>query len=57
MSGPRRWRLVRARSDAVPASVRRFNQRAQQRRMQAARPWLVRVTPDERATACELAPR
>ena len=41
MSGPRRWRLVRARSDAVPASVRRFNQRAQQRRIQAARPWLV----------------
>jgi cell division protein FtsQ len=33
--------LVRARSDAVPASVRRFNQRAQQRRRQAARPWLV----------------
>jgi cell division protein FtsQ len=41
MTGPRRWRLVRARSDAVPASVRRFNQRAQQRRIRAARPWLV----------------
>src|SRR5947207_9183582 len=41
MTGPRRWRLVRARTDAVPASVRRFNQRAQQRRRQAARPWLV----------------
>jgi cell division protein FtsQ len=41
MTGPRRWRLVRARSDAIPASVRRFNQRAQQRRMRAARPWLV----------------
>jgi cell division protein FtsQ len=37
----RRWRLVRARSDAIPASVRRFNQRAQQRRIQAARPWFV----------------
>ena len=23
----------------------------------APRPWLVRVTPDERATACELAPQ
>lgn len=41
MTGPRRWRLVRARTDAVPASVRRFNQRAQQRRREAARPWLV----------------
>jgi cell division protein FtsQ len=39
--GSRRWRLVRARTDAVPASVRRFNQRAQQRRIRAARPWLV----------------
>src|SRR2546421_7292783 len=41
MTQPRRWRLVRARRDAIPASVRRFNQRAQQRRWQAARPWLV----------------
>jgi cell division protein FtsQ len=41
MSEPRRWRLVRARTDAIPASVRRFNQRAQERRMRAARPWLV----------------
>jgi cell division protein FtsQ len=41
MSGGRRWRLVRARRDAIPASVRRFNQRAQERRWQAARPWLV----------------
>jgi cell division protein FtsQ len=39
--GTRRWRLVRARSDAVPASVRRFNQRVLQRRRRAARPWLV----------------
>src|SRR5689334_8397499 len=37
----RRWRLVRARPEAVPASVRRFNQRAKQRRWRAARPWLV----------------
>ncbi len=35
----RRWRLVR--TDAVPASVRRFNQRARQRRLRTARPWLV----------------
>src|SRR2546423_102187 len=41
MTGPRRWRLVRARSDAIPASVRRFNARARQRRWQAVRPWLV----------------
>jgi len=41
MTGPRRWRLVRARTDAVPASVRRFNQRAQERRLRAVRPWLV----------------
>ncbi|OLB65764.1 MAG: hypothetical protein AUI10_05465 [Actinobacteria bacterium 13_2_20CM_2_72_6] len=41
MTGPRSWRLVRARRDAVPASVRRFNQRAQERRWRAARPWLV----------------
>jgi cell division protein FtsQ len=39
--GPRRWRLVRARGDAVPASVRRFSARARRRRMRAARPWLV----------------
>ncbi|MFS8478698.1 MAG: FtsQ-type POTRA domain-containing protein [Micromonosporaceae bacterium] len=35
----RRWRLVRARRDAVPASVRRFNQRARRRRLRAAAPW------------------
>ncbi|HEX6497589.1 MAG TPA: FtsQ-type POTRA domain-containing protein [Micromonosporaceae bacterium] len=39
-SGPRAWRLVRARTDAVPASVRRFNQRARRRRIRAAAPWL-----------------
>jgi cell division protein FtsQ len=43
MTQGRRWRLVRARRDAIPASVRRFNQRAQRRRWQAARPWLVAV--------------
>ncbi len=37
----RRWQLVRARAEAVPASVRRFNQRARQRRLRTARPWLV----------------
>jgi cell division protein FtsQ len=32
--------LVRARRDAVPASVRRFTARARQRRLRAAVPWL-----------------
>ena len=41
MNRVRRWQLVRARPEAVPASVRRFNQRAKQRRWRAARPWLV----------------
>jgi cell division protein FtsQ len=42
VAGPvdRRWRLVRAPADAVPASVRRFNQRARRRRIRAAVPWL-----------------
>lgn len=35
----RRWRLVRAGRSAVPASVRRFNRRARQRRLRAAAPW------------------
>jgi cell division protein FtsQ len=39
----RRWRLVRARRDAVPPSVRRFTQRARQRRVRAALPWAVGV--------------
>ncbi|GAA5196793.1 FtsQ-type POTRA domain-containing protein [Rugosimonospora acidiphila] len=38
--GARRWTLVRAPAQAVPASVRRFNQRARDRRLQAAAPWL-----------------
>ena len=37
--GTRRWRLVRANPDAVPPSVRRFTQRARQRRLRAALPW------------------
>ncbi|GAA1792242.1 FtsQ-type POTRA domain-containing protein [Planosporangium flavigriseum] len=36
-----RWRLVRARRDAVPDSVRLFSQRARRRRLRAALPWLV----------------
>jgi len=36
-----RWRLVRASSDAVPLSVRRFTRRARQRRLRAALPWTV----------------
>lgn len=39
--GRRRWRLVRASRDAVPASVRRFMARARRRRLQAAAPWLI----------------
>lgn len=40
--GPvRRWQLVRASRDAVPASTRRFMARARQRRMRAALPWAV----------------
>jgi cell division protein FtsQ len=35
----RRWRLVRAHSDAVPASARRFMARARRRRLRAALPW------------------
>ena len=37
--GLRRWRLVRASRDAVPASVRRFMARARRRRLRAAAPW------------------
>lgn len=39
--GARRWRLVRAAPAAIPASVRRFNQRARQRRLATAKPWLI----------------
>ncbi|WP_319458689.1 cell division protein FtsQ/DivIB [Micromonospora sp. RTP1Z1] len=40
--GPaRRWQLVRAGTDAVPPSTRRFMARARQRRMRAALPWAV----------------
>ncbi|GAB2590196.1 hypothetical protein Aab01nite_40670 [Paractinoplanes abujensis] len=41
MSGGRNWRLVRAGTDAVPSSARRFMARARQRRMRAALPWAV----------------
>ncbi|HTF12233.1 MAG TPA: FtsQ-type POTRA domain-containing protein [Asanoa sp.] len=37
----RRWTLVRAGSDAMPSSVRRFMRRARRRRVRAALPWLV----------------
>jgi cell division protein FtsQ len=40
-TGPRRWRLVRASSTAIPTSVRRFDARARERRLRTARPWLV----------------
>lgn len=39
--GTRNWRLVRAGTDAVPPSARRFMARARQRRLRAAMPWLV----------------
>jgi cell division protein FtsQ len=39
--GGRNWRLVRADTDAVPPSVRRFMARARQRRFRAALPWAV----------------
>jgi cell division protein FtsQ len=39
--GGRNWRLVRADTDAVPASVRRFMARARRRKLQAAIPWAV----------------
>jgi cell division protein FtsQ len=39
--GGRNWRLVRADTDAVPSSVRRFMARARKRRLQAALPWAV----------------
>ncbi|HWG99073.1 MAG TPA: FtsQ-type POTRA domain-containing protein [Pilimelia sp.] len=39
-TGVRRWRLVRAGTDAVPPSVRRFMRRARQRRLRAAAPWV-----------------
>ncbi|WP_127501345.1 cell division protein FtsQ/DivIB [Actinoplanes solisilvae] len=41
MSGGRNWRLVRADTDAVPSSARRFMARARQRKVRAALPWAV----------------
>src|SRR5512138_337164 len=40
-SGGRNWRLVRANTDAVPSSARRFMARARQRRLRAVLPWAV----------------
>jgi len=42
-AGGRNWRLVRANTDAVPSSARRFMARARQRRLRAAVPWAVTV--------------
>jgi len=39
--GGRNWRLVRADTDAVPSSVRRFMARARQRRLRALLPWAI----------------
>ena len=39
--GGRNWRLVRADTEAVPNSVRRFMARARKRRLQAAVPWAI----------------
>ncbi|BBH66950.1 cell division protein FtsQ [Actinoplanes sp. OR16] len=39
--GNRNWRLVRANTDAVPSSARRFMARARQRKLKAAMPWLI----------------
>ncbi len=39
--GGRNWRLVRADTDAVPSSARRFMARARQRKMRAALPWAI----------------
>jgi len=41
VNSDRRWRLVRARRDAVPDSVRRFGARARRNRLRAAVPWLI----------------
>lgn len=40
-AGGRNWRLVRANTDAVPSSARRFMARARRRRLRAAMPWAV----------------
>jgi cell division protein FtsQ len=39
--GGRNWRLVRADTDAVPASARRFMARARKRKLRAVLPWAV----------------
>jgi cell division protein FtsQ len=40
-SGARNWRLIRADSDAVPPSARRFMARARQRKLRAVVPWVI----------------
>src|SRR4051812_45162584 len=40
-AGGRNWRLVRANTDAVPSSARRFMARARRRRLRAAVRWAV----------------
>lgn len=42
-AGGRRWRLVRAGPDAVPASLRRFMRAARRRRVRRAVPWTLAV--------------
>ncbi|XVV14615.1 cell division protein FtsQ/DivIB [Actinoplanes sp. CA-131856] len=39
--GGRNWRLVRADTDAVPASARRFMARARKRKLRAVLPWAI----------------
>ncbi len=39
--GGRNWRLIRADTDAVPPSVRKFMARSRQRRLRAALPWAI----------------
>lgn len=40
-AGRRDWRLVRARRDAIPPSVRRFMQRSRRNRLRTAAPWTI----------------
>src|ERR1700750_2650422 len=40
-AGGRTWRRVRATTDAVPSSARRFMARARQRKLRAVVPWAV----------------
>lgn len=40
-AGRRDWRLVRARRDAIPTSVRRFMQRSRRHRLRSVAPWSI----------------